>query len=146
MKLEQLWQTSSNFRLRNRSQAILLSFRRVPIDEIAKICNVGRDAVSSWIIRWESNGCEGLGDRAKSGRRPTLSKEEALKAVTIALQVPQSPARQLSVIEQETGQRVSRGILKRLLKKNIAGNESSEEKPRNMTNQSFAGQSENSNY
>ncbi len=49
MKLEQLWQTSSNFRLRNRSHAILLSFQRVSIDEIAHICAVGRDAVSSWI-------------------------------------------------------------------------------------------------
>ncbi len=143
MKLEQLWQTSSNFRFRNRSQAILLSFQRVPIDEIAKICNVGRDAVSRWINRWEVGGYEGLGDQPKSGRRPTLSKIEALKAVKIALQVPQSPARQLSAIEKKTGKRVSRGILKRLLKKNIVGNESNEEKPRNTISESFAAQGEN---
>jgi hypothetical protein len=62
IKLEQLWQTSSNFRLRNRSQAVLLSFQKVPIDETAKICNVGRDAVSSWIKRWETDGYEGLSD------------------------------------------------------------------------------------
>ena len=94
MKLEQLWQTSSNFRLRNRSHAILLSFQRVSIDEIANICAVGRDAVSSWINRWEAAGYEGLTDHLKSGRRPTLSKKEELEAVKIALCVPQSPARQ----------------------------------------------------
>ena len=75
MKLEQLWQTSSKFRRRNGSQAILLSFQRVPIDERAKICNVGRDALSSWINRWETDGYDGLSDQPKSGRRPTLSKK-----------------------------------------------------------------------
>jgi len=143
MKLEQLWQTSSNFRLRNRSHAILLSFQRVSIDEIANICAVGRDAVSSWINRWEAAGYEGLKDHLKSGRRPTLSKKEQLKAVKIALCVPQSPARQLSEIEKKTGKRVSRGMLKRMLKKNIGGNESNEGKPKNTTNERFAERNEN---
>jgi len=48
-KLEQLWQTNANFRVRNRAQSILFSYRRVGIDELARICGVGRDAVSSWI-------------------------------------------------------------------------------------------------
>jgi transposase len=117
IKLEQLWQTSSNFRLRNGSQAVLLSFQKVPIDETAKICNVGRDAVSSWIKRWETDGYEGLSDQPKSGRRATLSKKEELHAVNPALRVPHSPVRQLSAIEKKTGKHVSRGMLKRRLKK-----------------------------
>lgn len=143
MKLEQLWQTSSKFRRRNGSQAILLSFQRVPTDERAKVCNVGRDAVSSWINRWETDGYDGLSDQPKSGRRPTLSKKEALKAVKIALQVPPRPARRLSAIEKKIGKRASRGMLKRMLKKNVVGNESNEGKPRNTTNESFLAQGEN---
>ncbi len=143
IKLEQLWQTSSNFRLRNGSQAVLLSFQKVPIDEIAKICNVGRDAVSSWIKRWETDGYEGLSDQPKSGRRATLSKKEELQAVKPALRVPHSPVRQLSAIEKKTGKQVSRGMLKRMLKKNIVGNESNEAKPRNTISESFAAPDEN---
>ncbi len=116
-KLEQLWQTSSNFRVRNRSHAILLSYQRIAIDEIAKVCGVGRDAVSSWLDQWNRDGDEGLKDKAKSGRRPTLSEKETVEAIATALQVPQSPARQLAEIEKNTGKKISRGILKRLLKK-----------------------------
>lgn len=39
----------------------------VPMDEIAKICQVGRDAVSSWIRKWEASGEAGLSDEPKSG-------------------------------------------------------------------------------
>lgn len=137
-KLEQLWQTNANFRVRNRAQALLLSYRRVGIDEIARICKVGRDAVSSWINNWETSGYEGLKDKAKSGRRPTLSQTEEAVAIKTALEVPQSPARQLAEIEKKVGKRISRGSLKRLLKKNIGGNESSAAKLKNVVGKSFS--------
>jgi transposase len=135
-RLEQLWQTSDNFRLRNRSQAILLSFQKVSMDEIAKICQVGRDAVSSWIRKWESRGEAGLKDEPKSGRRPKLSAAEEEQALRLALKLPNAPNRQLAEIKKQTGKEVSRGILKRVLKKNIGGNESNEEKPRNTIKKS----------
>jgi transposase len=130
-KLEQLWQTNANFRVRNRAQSILLSYRRVGIDELARICGVGRDAVSSWINKWETSGEAGLKDKVRSGRRPTLSRTEETEALKIALEVPQSPARQLAEIEKKVGKRISGGILKRLLKKNIVGNQSSAAKLKN---------------
>ncbi len=135
-RLEQLWQSGSNFRFRNRSQAILLSFQKVPMDEIAKICQVGRDAVSSWIRKWETRGEEGLKDAPKSGRRPKLSEAEEKEALKLALKMPNAPSRQLAEIKNRTGKQVSRGILKRRLKKNIAGNESNEEKSRNTSKKS----------
>ena len=134
--LEQLWHRSDNFRLRNRAQAILLSFQKVSLDEIAKICQVGRDAVSGWIQKWEMRGEDGLKDEPKSGRRPRLSAAEELAAVQLALQMPNSPTRQLAAIEKQTGKPVSRGMLKRMLKKNIGGNESNGEKPRNTIRRS----------
>lgn len=109
IRLEQLWHSSDNFRLRNRSQAILLSFQKVSIDEIAKICQVGRDAVSRWLQKWETSGEEGLKDEPKSGRRPRFSEAEELEAVQLALQMPNSPTRQLAEIEKQTGKPVSRG-------------------------------------
>jgi hypothetical protein len=45
-KLLENYQTSDNFRLRTRSHAILLSFQRHSIDEIASICGVHRNTVS----------------------------------------------------------------------------------------------------
>lgn len=136
IRLEQLWQTSNNFRFRNRSQAILLSFQKVPINEIAKICQVGRDAVSSWIRKWEASGEAGLKDEPKSGRRPKLSEAEEKEVLKLALQMPNAPSRQLAEIKNQTGKEVSRGMLKRLLKKNIGGKESNEEKPRNTIKKS----------
>jgi hypothetical protein len=43
-KLVENHQRSKNFRVRNRSHAILLSFQRHSIDEIASICGVHRNA------------------------------------------------------------------------------------------------------
>ena len=48
------YQTSHNFRLRNRSHAILLSFQKYPIDEIAKICEVHRTTPNKWEIEVNS--------------------------------------------------------------------------------------------
>ncbi len=82
-------------------------------------------------------------DKVRSGRRPTLSRTEETEALKIALEVPQSPARQLAEIEKKVGKPISGGILKRLLKKNIVGNQSSAAKPRNTISESFAAPEEN---
>ena len=125
-KLVENYQTSANFRVRNRSHAILLSFQKYPIDEIAKICGVHRNAVSRWINRWNERGEAGLGDVPQTGRPPILTVEEQVQAVEIALQNPKFPHRQLSCIKAETGKEISPWTLKRVIKKKtIYGNESS---------------------
>ncbi len=118
-------QTSENFRLRNRSHAILLSFEKYPIAEIARICRVDRDTVSGWIDNWNELGEKGLEDGEKPGRPLILSLEEQEKAVERAMKNPKFPHRQLSAIKQESGKEISRFTLKNLIKKKtIFGKES----------------------
>jgi transposase len=116
-KLVDNHQTSENFRVRNRSHAILLSFQKYPIQEIATICGVHRNAVSRWIDRWNESGVEGLSDVQKKGRPPILTLEEQARTVEIALENPKFPHRQLSRIKAETGKTISPYTLKRLIKK-----------------------------
>lgn len=119
-------QTSGNFRLRNRSHAILLSVEKFPIAEIARICRVDRDTVSLWIDNWNEYGGKGLEDEEKSGRPPILAKEEQEKAIEIALRNPKFPHRQLEEIKKQSGKEISQYTLKNLLKKKTtSGNESS---------------------
>ena len=118
-KLIENYQTSGNFRVRNRSQAILLSFQRYPIDEIAKICQVHRTTIGIWIANWNEFGIQRLADGERSGRPPTLSLEEQEKAVEIGLKNPKFPHRQLGEIKRETGKEISHWTLKRLVKKRL---------------------------
>lgn len=119
-------QTSGNFRLRNRSHAILLSFEKFPLAEIAKICRVDRDTVSLWIDNWNESGEKGLEDEEKAGRPPILTVEEQQKAIEIALRNPKFPHRQLEEIKKESGKEISQYTLKNLLKKKTTfGNGSS---------------------
>ncbi|MEO8072617.1 MAG: helix-turn-helix domain-containing protein [Acidobacteriota bacterium] len=125
-KLLENHQTSENFRIRNRSQAILLSFEKFPIAEIAKICRVDRDTVSLWIDNWNEFGFKGLADDEKTGRPPILSLEEAEKAVEIAIKNPKFLHRQLGEIKAATGKETSKFTLKNLIKKKTTfGKESS---------------------
>jgi len=110
-KLVENHQTSGNFRLRNRSHAILLSFEKYPISEIAKICRVNRDTVSGWIDNWNEFGFKGLEDEEKPGRPPILTPEVQKKAVETAMKNPKFPHRQLEEIKRESGKRISRWTL-----------------------------------
>ena len=116
-KLVENHQNSENFRVRNRSHAILLSFQKYPIDEIAAICGVHRNAVSRWIDRWNEFGLKGLSDVEKNGRPPILNLEEQAMTIEIAMRNPKFPHRQLSQIKAETGKTISQYTLKRVLEK-----------------------------
>jgi transposase len=123
-KLIENHQTSDNFRVRNRSHAILLSSEKFSVAEIARICRADRDTVSNWIDNWNKSGFKALADDEKSGRPPILTEEEEEKAIEIALQNPKFPHRQLGEIERETGKQISKYTLKNLLKKKtISGKE-----------------------
>jgi len=125
-KLVENYQKSDNFRVRNRSHAILLSFQKYPVDEIAKICQVHRTTVGIWIDNWNEFGSRGLEDGQRSGRPPILTLGEQEKAFATAMKNPKFPHRQLGEIKRETGKEISPYTLKRLVKKKtIAGKESS---------------------
>jgi transposase len=118
-------QTNDNFRVRNRSHAVLLSASKYPIAEIAKICRVDRDTVSGWLNNWNEFKFKGLEDEEKTGRPLVLTLAEQEQAIDIGLQNPKFPHRRLNEIKVETGKEISAWTLKNLLKKRtIAGSES----------------------
>ena len=73
-KLEDLVKNSTKARLRQRAHAIILSSKRLSIDEIALICGVVRNTVSSWIDNWEQLGFDGLQDKDRPGGPSKLNE------------------------------------------------------------------------
>jgi len=125
-KLVEYHQTGVNARVRRRAHALLLSFQKRSVDEIAAIYQVHRNTVSRWIERWHEGGWETLPDIKQAGRPPLLTLEEQAQAVAIALANPKFPHRQLQRIRAATGKQISAWTLKRILKKKIiSGKESS---------------------
>jgi transposase len=55
-------------RARVRAHGILLSSQGMKIKEIAKIYQVDRDTVATWIKKWEHHGVASLYDKPRSGR------------------------------------------------------------------------------
>jgi len=77
--LETTYQTSPDYRERQRAQALLLSHRRWKLAQIADLFEVVRDTVSGWFDRWQSQRpCDGppLRDAARSGRPSQLTPGE----------------------------------------------------------------------
>ena len=125
-KLVEYHQSGANSRVRRRAHAILLSFQKRSVDEIAAIYQVHRNTVSRWIERWQERGLETLPDVKQAGRPPLLTLEEQAQAVKIALRNPKFPHRHLQEILAETGKEISSWTLKRILKKKTTfGKESS---------------------
>lgn len=78
-ELHELADRSENTRVRNRARAVLMSFNRVSIDQIAHIFNVCRDTIGDWLLIWEREGIEGLEDKPRSGRPPILAQTDEVK-------------------------------------------------------------------
>lgn len=68
--LNELMRKSPSFKIRKRAHAILLSYKRFKIDQLASIFDVDRDTISQWLKRWDEKGLNGLKDAARSGRPP----------------------------------------------------------------------------
>lgn len=120
------YQAHPNFRVRNRSHAVLLSHQGYSVDQIAQICRVDRDTVSLWLNQWNQSKFAGLADEVRSGRPRTLTPAQEEQAVEIALQNPRFPKRQINEIAAATGKQISEWTLKALLKKKTtSGSESS---------------------
>lgn len=119
-QLMENYQRSDNFRVRQRSHAIILSHQRYEVDKIAEICGVHRTTVCTWISSWKNFGQQGLPDEQRSGRPPILSVTEQAQAIEIGLRNPKFPARQLKAVKAETGKQISSFTMKRLLKKRLS--------------------------
>lgn len=74
-RLKEIQRADPSWRTRMRAHAILLSEKGFPLDQLAVIFDIDRDAVSQWLDWWAEYQFEGLADDPRSGRRPILADE-----------------------------------------------------------------------
>jgi len=115
--LDDLVKNSNKARVRQRAQAIILSSKRLSIDEIAVICGVVRNTVSSWIDNWEQLGLDGLCDKDRPGGPPKLNPDEKKLLLDLARETPRSVTNMITELFEKTGKLISDSTVKRLLKK-----------------------------
>ena len=108
-------------RARMRAHSLLLSHQGLAIPHIARIYQVDRRSVSSWIDRWQTQGLVGLYDQPGAGRRPTLSADEQQKVRQYLQQSPKDLKQVVQKLEQDTTKRVSTKTIKRFIKKRVLG-------------------------
>src|SRR6266705_2330268 len=104
-------------RARVRAHGILLSSQGMRIKEIAKIYQVDRDTVATWIKKWEQSGMASLYDKPRSGRPPKLTPEEKDLARQYIKEDPRCLKQVVERLSQKTAKRLSISSLKRLAKK-----------------------------
>jgi len=104
-------------RARVRAHRLLLSEQRMKSKEIAKIYQVDRDTVATWIKQWEQMGVESLYDKPRSGRPPKLTPAEKDLARQYINEEPRCLKQVVERLRQKTAKRLSISSLKRLAKK-----------------------------
>ena len=97
--LKELMKKNLSERVRMRSHCILLSSKKLCIDEISAIYDVNRNTVSTWINNWETEGVQGLFDNPRSGAPPKFNDLEFQVIKEIIDETPQSPKTILAKIE-----------------------------------------------
>ncbi len=115
--LEKTMKHDVSARARARAHSLLLSARRVVINDIATMYQVGRDTVSSWIKKWEHQGEASLHDQPRSGRPPKLTPEEHALALQYLKEDPRSLKQVAERVWSKTDKRLSISSLKRLAKR-----------------------------
>jgi len=114
--LEALAEGDPSRRVRMRAHSLLLSSRGTSIDEIARIYQVHRDTVSSWLDRFAHHGVDGLGDKPRSGGPSTLDGPEKEEAKALLKKHPNAPKMVLALLHEKTGKSISSSTLRRLAK------------------------------
>lgn len=104
-------------RARVRAHGILLSAQEMKSKEIAKIYQVERDTVATWIKKWEQTGVASLYDKPRSGRPPKLTLEAKDLARQYIKEDPRCLKQVAERLSQKTAKRLSIASLKRLAKK-----------------------------
>jgi len=115
-ELEELRKGSSKTKVRSRAHAILLSSEGFTIEELMEIFKVERDTISRWLNNWEQNGLEGLHDKVRSGRIPTLNKDEQNVLKKLIKENPRSSKMVAQKLFNQTGKKLSHWSVKRLAK------------------------------
>lgn len=85
--LERLHRAGASHRERVRAQVVLLSSKGFDLNTLAVIFSSDRDTVRDWLVRFEQDGIEALGDAPKPGR-PSKLTPQAKALLQDALQTP----------------------------------------------------------
>ena len=115
--VEKTRQSDGSPRARARAHSLLLSVQGMGINDIAKIYQVDRDTVSTWIKKWEQDGAASLHDKPRSGRPPKLTPEEQALAIAYIKEEPRSLKQVVERLATKTAKRLSISALKRLAKR-----------------------------
>lgn len=102
--------------LRRRAHGILLSHSGHTIEQICEILSVTRNTVASWFKAWESEGLQGLRDRARSGRPPIFTDQDHEHLQELVKEHPHQIKTIRARLHEETGKSPSMATLKRALK------------------------------
>ena len=102
--LETMAERAPSRRVGMRAHSILLSARGSSIDEMARIYQVHRDTVSSWLDRFGPFGEDGLRDQPRSGSPSKLNAQEKEGAKAL-LTPPQCAQNSLSSVNGEDGKK-----------------------------------------
>ena len=118
--LNSLLKNHASHHVRRRAHFVLLSADSFCINEIARIYQVHREIVMNTFARWKKDGIDGLYDMDKTGRPPTLSEDEEIKALEALEKDPRSTKKALALIQKEMSKTISEWTLKRIaLKHNL---------------------------
>ncbi len=104
-------------RIRQRAHAVLLSEKGHSVNQLAATFEVARDTVRDWLDNWERNGVEGLDDKPRTGKPPTLTPEEQEKAVELLNDNPRSIEFVLQEIERLMNKKISANTLRRIARR-----------------------------
>lgn len=97
-RLKAIMKSPAPQRARMRAHAVLLSYRRFSLDQIASIYEADRDRVSQWLDWWREFEFDGLDDDERAGRPPILNDEEQVEVVEIINREPRSSRRAVAEI------------------------------------------------
>ena len=114
-QLQDLMKNHPVSQVRHRAHAILLSAQGYQIKQLAEIFFVDRETITNWLNRFDQNSIEGLKNKPRPGRPPSIDRADEAKVLA---EVHQQPRQLKTVIARLSGFfSVSLSTIKRLLKR-----------------------------
>jgi transposase len=115
-QLEALYYDHTDFALRRRAHAILLSDRGFTIGQLQAIFAVDRDTVSAWFDLFEQSGTEGLKPLPRPGRPALYTEDEVHQLKALVDQEPRQIKPAQAALQQATGKSSCTETIQRALK------------------------------
>jgi transposase len=119
-QLEALYHDPTDFALRRRAHAILLSGRGYTIGQLQAIFAVDRDTVSAWLDLFEQSGADGLKPLPRPGRPALYTEDEVRQLKALVDQEPRQIKPAQAALQHATGKSSSTETIQRALKKSQA--------------------------